>query len=404
MGNILCGASKKPRYETPGIPQREARAGPFNANVSVAEPDQDPAPKSCFVIGIDFGTTYSGIAYCPFLGTTEATSGSLAEMRNIANSISVIKNWPNQTSFFTEKTPTLLAYNKPDLTWGWSVNRTDTPQVAFFKLGLEDNIADSHQARYGTLESDLGGYLAQVNWTHPQLPDKKGIDYATDYLSCLIRHLTSKVLVSRFGSEFLYNLKLSYVLTVPAIWSDKAKERTRIAAINAGIQGDALSLISEPEAAALYCATLCNEVDLRSGDHFLMCDAGGGTVVTLSLFQITHPCQDLIAYKVSSLTPFRVAECTVGTGGHCGAIYLDRRFENFILKKFEMAGITSIGDKRLASITEFFREKIKPRFNPYDSEIQSENEIDVGLPDMPIIALKDGYLVLRRYDSRTEPV
>jgi len=38
-------------------------------------------------------------------------------------------------------------------------------------------------------------------------------------------------------------------------------------------------LITEPEAAALYCATLCKEVDLKIGNRFLICDAGGGTVV-----------------------------------------------------------------------------------------------------------------------------
>jgi molecular chaperone DnaK (HSP70) len=40
------------------------------------------------------------------------------------------------------------------------------------------------------------------------------------------------------------------VITVPAMWSDVAKERTRQAVQDAGIPGD-ISLVSEPEAAAL---------------------------------------------------------------------------------------------------------------------------------------------------------
>ena len=87
------------------------------------------------------------------------------------------------------------------------------------------------------------------------------------------------MLPNRFGERFLQNQKLSYVLTVPAIWSDKAKELTRQAALTAGIKRENLTLITEPEAAALYCATLCNEVDLQPGDRFMICDAGGGTVV-----------------------------------------------------------------------------------------------------------------------------
>jgi molecular chaperone DnaK (HSP70) len=78
---------------------------------------------------------------------------------------------------------------------------------------------------------------------------------------------------------YLENQRTSYVITVPAIWSDDAKNLTRLAATRAGIPGDKLNLITEPEAAALYCATMCEELDLRQGDRFLVCDAGGGTVV-----------------------------------------------------------------------------------------------------------------------------
>jgi molecular chaperone DnaK (HSP70) len=72
---------------------------------------------------------------------------------------------------------------------------------------------------------------------------------------------------------------MTFVLTVPAIWTDKAKELTVQAATRAGMEN--LVLMTEPEAAATYCATLCAETDLREGDIFLVCDAGGGTVVTL---------------------------------------------------------------------------------------------------------------------------
>ena len=46
-----------------------------------------------------------------------------------------------------------------------------------------------------------------------------------------------------------------------------------------GIWSDELILITEPEAAALYCATTCQEINLGDGDQFLVCDAGGATVV-----------------------------------------------------------------------------------------------------------------------------
>ena len=76
------------------------------------------------------------------------------------------------------------------------------------------------------------------------------------------------------------------MVTVPAIWTDKAKDLTRKAALAAGIPDNRLKLITEPEAAALYCATICVEVGLKVGDRFLVCDAGGGTVVTSKILHI----------------------------------------------------------------------------------------------------------------------
>ena len=54
------------------------------------------------------------------------------------------------------------------------------------------------------------------------------------------------------------------------------------------------------------------------GDVFIVCDAGGGTVVTLSfhplaLYPITY-FKDLISYVVQDLAPLKIKECAVGTG------------------------------------------------------------------------------------------
>jgi molecular chaperone DnaK (HSP70) len=47
-------------------------------------------------------------------------------------------------------------------------------------------------------------------------------------------------------------MDLQFVMTVPAVWSDKAKDATMQAAILAGIPSAALFLVSDPEAAAVY--------------------------------------------------------------------------------------------------------------------------------------------------------
>ena len=65
------------------------------------------------------------------------------------------------------------------------------------------------------------------------------------------------------------------------MWSDRAKAAMREAAIRAGLvqRGDhpeRLMLISEPEAAALYCEKKSEQFNLVHGQRFMICDAGGG--------------------------------------------------------------------------------------------------------------------------------
>jgi molecular chaperone DnaK (HSP70) len=47
-------------------------------------------------------------------------------------------------------------------------------------------------------------------------------------------------------------MDLQFIMTVPAVWSDKAKDATMQAATLAGIPSAGLFLVSEPEAAAVY--------------------------------------------------------------------------------------------------------------------------------------------------------
>jgi len=108
---------------------------------------------------------------------------------------------------------------------------------------------------------------------------KNAVDVTADFLTQLIEYIETKALPKALGDQFLAAQSKLYVMTVPAIWSDRAKDSTRQAAARAGIPRDRLILVPEPEAAALYCATAGHELDLANGDTFIICDAGGGTVV-----------------------------------------------------------------------------------------------------------------------------
>jgi hypothetical protein len=201
-------------------------------------------------------------------------------MKRVAEKVTVVRTWPNQEGTFTEKTPTLLSYTSSPPHWCASVLPRDKARVAYFKLGLQENLKQLYPNRGSSTPSSLlGGYLTDHNWKHPDLPLKKAVHFTADYLTCIVQHVLKEVLPLHFGAEFLKHQQLSYVITVPAIWSDRAKELTHQAAVKAGMARHKIMLITEPEAAALYCASLYTDMDLRRGDRFLVCDAGGGTVV-----------------------------------------------------------------------------------------------------------------------------
>lgn len=227
-----------------------------------------------FVIGVDFGTTFTGFAFY-HLGTGAENNDELSAQR-IGENTRVIREWPNLTSAYTEKTPTIIAYNRDPPTWGGSVRSHHEPQIDHFKLGLEPSVV-----RYF-------GFDPSDNWLgfgkHPQIPNKDPVDFSTDFLSCVHKWVRESYLPSKFSETFFSTQEFTYIVTVPAIWSDTAKDLTRQAASQAfNIPNDKLTLVTEPEAAALYCATMCREVGLSDGDQFIVCDAGGGTVVSDSL-------------------------------------------------------------------------------------------------------------------------
>ncbi|OAA40481.1 Hsp70 family chaperone [Beauveria brongniartii RCEF 3172] len=120
------------------------------------------------------------------------------------------------------------------------------------------------------------------------------------------------------GTYFMDAIHSRYILTeksVPAVWSDAAKNATLEAAKAAGISP--VTLIKEPEAAALYTIQQLDAF-LAPGDTIVVCDAGGGTV-------------DLISYEIDKVSPtLELREIVPGTGDMVGSIALNRRFKTAV--------------------------------------------------------------------------
>lgn len=129
------------------------------------------------------------------------------------------------------------------------------------------------------------------------------VKVVSDFLKA-VRETTATAMETTYGAKWIEGCKTVFVLTIPAIWDDSARDLMVQAAQNAGYGVHLIDfhLVTEPEAAAAY-SLHSRPHNLNRGDSFVICDAGGGTV-------------DLISYRIVDTDPLRIVECARGTGGH----------------------------------------------------------------------------------------
>ena len=224
-------------------------------------------------------------------------------------------------------------------------------------------------------------YIDPINLP-PLPPGKSEIDVAADYLFKLrqaMRNQLQKTLGEVFNRE---ERNIRYFLTVPAIWNDAGKAATRAAAIQAGFLRDEndnrLTLITEPEAAAMFCSKT-GLLNLKVHDAVLIVDCGGGTV-------------DLIAYEVEEESPFTVAECTAGSGDSCGSTALNRNFSNILrakIRKMKLPDGSKTAGKVYAKCIMDFENRIKADFRNNGQKWA----VDVGIEaEFPEAGIEEGYM------------
>ncbi len=92
-----------------------------------------------------------------------------------------------------------------------------------------------------------------------------------DYISALGDHLMY-TLREALSEGVVKSTPLEFIVTVPAIWSDLAKEKTKLACQRAkGLSAtkSPIHLVSEPEAAAIYALHGLDPHGLKLGDRLV---------------------------------------------------------------------------------------------------------------------------------------
>ncbi|KAF4626038.1 hypothetical protein G7Y89_g12118 [Cudoniella acicularis] len=306
------------------------------------------------IIGIDFGTTFSGVAW--------------AETRR-GDHHTVIETWPSRLGtregMSSVKVPTELRYTPEGTQWGFQIpNIIERHQ--WFKIGISEKKA-----------TPVG--------------EKTPEELTTDYLSELYKHLMY-TLEQQLGAAILRTIPLEFCLTVPAIWSELAKENTLKACKKAGIKSKSeILLVSEP-ATAICALHSLDPHGLNIGDSFVLCDAGGGTV-------------DLISYTITQLHPIlQVKEAAGGTGGLCGSIFLNRAFAKFLTTK--LRGEDGWDDEILSEAMDRFDSVIKKQYSPATEDEDGYTILVPGLANNPKLGIRRGRFTIKPAEMRAifEPV
>ncbi|XP_053400546.1 heat shock 70 kDa protein 12A-like [Mercenaria mercenaria] len=174
-----------------------------------------------------------------------------------------------------------------------------------FKMMLFDKMKIQRQV---TLEDETG----------KRLPAKTVFSLAIQFLKNDLLKECHKQL-----ADVLQEDDIQWVLTVPAIWNDAAKQFMREAAEDAGILKSKLLIALEPEAASLFCRHLqvqkgdedMSLASFKSGTKYIVVDAGGGTI-------------DITVHQV--IVDGKLRELHKASGGAWGGTEVDKAYEQFI--------------------------------------------------------------------------
>ncbi|KAG0076510.1 Heat shock 70 kDa protein 12A [Linnemannia elongata] len=255
------------------------------------------------------------------------------------------------------KTPTLTLYKKDDpehklVAWGW-------------RAKVE---ALRPSARHHTLLSRYKLHLNENQQSSPLDVDISVLEAISHYLDAFHEYVVGEIMRG-FAKNFQRD-HFRYCLTVPA-------PRTSCD------HPDRLMLLSEPEAAALYCERKCDQFNPGNGDRFMICDVGDETV-------------ELTVFEIAVTTAGRgLAEVTKSHSASCSSVFLDRHMRRLLEKKFGPEA-RNFPANIIPNLVDTFADVIKSQFDGLEDQyfLLPANRCFEDLEDPKAVGIDDGYLVL----------
>ncbi|XP_076077084.1 heat shock 70 kDa protein 12B-like [Mytilus galloprovincialis] len=304
-----------------------------------------PQNNYLFVAAIDFGTSYSGYAWSSRNDYKNYLEGKEAEPKIYAN-----QPWNSGgKGFFSEKTPTclLIDADRKLVAFGYDAENkyADLSQEGkhsdyYFFQRFKMNLHEGFQietidrilrsvflkellpfANHGSTDfSFKSKEMMATEMNGKQLP---AFEVFAMSIKALVDHLMT-MFPNKGNTASLKVDDIKWILTVPAIWSEKSKQFMRRSAVKAGIPNNNLSIALEPECASVYCQHLStdhlygarNEYSMKeTGQKYVVVDLGGGTA-------------DIAVHE--KIEGNKLKEIHRSTGSNCGGTSVDAAFLQFM--------------------------------------------------------------------------
>ncbi|NWV74237.1 HS12B protein, partial [Dasyornis broadbenti] len=190
------------------------------------------------IVAVDFGTSYSGYCFSLASGTDQ--------IRQVY--------WGAEHGFKTPKTPTCILFNQKqefkyfgyDAVMKYKSLPSSQADSWYFFQNFKMQLYNTNITTDMKLKASNGKFLPALR-------------VFSESLRYLKEHVLNTIKEASFQTVYDQE-EITWVITVPAIWSPAAKQFMRLAAKEAGIisylYSENLIIALEPEAASLWCKQL----------------------------------------------------------------------------------------------------------------------------------------------------
>ncbi|KAL5485841.1 hypothetical protein ACEPAI_6883 [Sanghuangporus weigelae] len=328
--------------------------------------------KVAIVIGIDVGTTFSGVSYAVL------RPGQVPRIQPVTRF--------SDQSTGDYKIPSIIYYDRKGVAKaiGAATMKSMVIREAEQQHWFKAEHFKMHLRPSGQKLETYGLKLGELP------PGKTAEEVMSDFLRYLVDETSRYISATHINENELWNKvkdEAVYVHGHPNGWSGYTQQRYRSAAVKGGLVPDTnegynrIKFVTEGEASALSCLRGGLGPDLKRGLRFMIADAGGGTV-------------DMTTFEVVETSPIQLKECTAPDCRFAGSIFVNMRGKDLLRRRL---ADSKYGDEDNISalISDEFEPETKAQFSG-----DGDGLLRVGgrRENDALLDISGGFLLLRRDD------